>query len=61
MADAPINLNRVRKSRTRDAAKRQADANAVRFGRTKADREAEVARQALADKTLDGHERDGDS
>lgn len=60
MADAPINLNRVRKTRARDAAQRQADANALRFGRTKAEREAEAARKALADKQLDGHGPDGD-
>lgn len=58
MTDTPINLNRVRKTRARDDAKRQADENAVRHGRTKAERQAEAARQALADKRLDSHGRD---
>jgi len=34
----PINLNTVRKARARANDKAQADANAVKFGRTKAER-----------------------
>ncbi|REC58516.1 DUF4169 family protein [Rhodosalinus sediminis] len=37
MADQPVNLNRARKARARIQAKRAADANAVRFGRSKAE------------------------
>ncbi|QXT38436.1 DUF4169 family protein [Gymnodinialimonas ceratoperidinii] len=58
MADRPVNLNRVRKARARDAARRQADENAVKHGRSKEEREAEAARLAMLKKRLDGHERD---
>ncbi|WP_341861514.1 DUF4169 family protein [Gymnodinialimonas sp. 57CJ19] len=60
MADAPINLNRARKARARDAAKRSADENAVKHGRTRAERDLEAARKALAEKRLEGHGRDDD-
>ncbi|UWQ94077.1 DUF4169 family protein [Rhodobacteraceae bacterium M385] len=60
MADKPINLNRVRKDRARDAAKRSADENAVKHGRTRAERDLEAARKALAEKRLEGHVRDDD-
>jgi len=48
----PINLNKARKSRAREDAKRQAAENRVRFGRGKAETaatklEAERARRAL--------------
>ncbi|MBY4892263.1 DUF4169 family protein [Rhodobacteraceae bacterium N5(2021)] len=60
MSTTPINLNRVRKARARDATKKKADENAVKHGRTKADRQAEAARQALVDKRLEGHGREDD-
>ncbi|MBI1416875.1 MAG: DUF4169 family protein [Limimaricola sp.] len=53
MTDAPINLNKVRKLRDRAEAKAQADANAVKHGRTKAERLLEAARQAQAKARLD--------
>ena len=43
MAGKPINLNKARKARARAAAKARADENAVKFGRTKAERAAEKA------------------
>lgn len=51
MAD-PINLNKARKARAKDGAKRQAAENRVRFGRGKAETsvsklEAQRARRAL--------------
>lgn len=49
----PINLNLVRKARARAEEKAKADANAVRFGRTKAERLAEAARAEQARKRLD--------
>ncbi|MFD0857795.1 DUF4169 family protein [Roseovarius aquimarinus] len=58
MTDKPINLGRARKERARRAAKEKADENAVRFGRTKAQKEAEHAEAARAKARLDGHERD---
>lgn len=44
----PINLNKVRKEQARAQDKARADANAVKFGRTKAERLAEAARHELA-------------
>jgi len=40
----PINLNQARKQRARADAKAKADENAVRFGRTKAERLLDAAR-----------------
>ncbi|MBI6628741.1 DUF4169 family protein [Pontibaca salina] len=55
----PVNLNRVRKQRARDAKKARADENAARFGRSKAAREADRARRDKAARDLDGHKREG--
>lgn len=49
----PINLNKVRKEKTRAETKAQADINAVKFGRTKAQRLLETAREDLAARRLD--------
>ena len=54
----PLNLNRARKARARDEARRKADANAVKFGRNKSEKSLDAARQALADRQLTGHRRD---
>ncbi|MBF9031483.1 DUF4169 family protein [Rhodobacterales bacterium HKCCE3408] len=54
----PVNLNRFRKDKAREERKAKADANAAKFGRTKAERIAEAAREAQARKLLDGHKRD---
>ncbi len=48
-----INLNKVRKDRDRTAKKTEADQNALRHGRTKAERLAEAARDARARVRLD--------
>ncbi len=48
-----VNLNKFRKEKTRAEDKAQADANAVKFGRTKAQRLLEASRQDLMRKTLD--------
>lgn len=53
-----INLNRARKTQARDDSKVQADANAVKFGRSKAARIAEAAQSEKARKMLDQHELD---
>lgn len=60
MTDTPINLNRVRKARARDASKKQADVNAIKHGRSKAERDGDAARKALAEKRLGDHERSDD-
>ena len=54
----PINLNRARKARAREEARRQADANAARHGRTKAGREAERAAAEARARRLDQHRRE---
>ena len=54
----PVNLNHARKARSRAEAKAQADENAVRFGRTKAQKEAEKQEAYRATQRLDGHLRD---
>ncbi|MEM9843737.1 MAG: DUF4169 family protein [Pseudomonadota bacterium] len=54
----PINLNRFRKQKARDEKRAQADENAARHGRTKAERELDEARARNALAALDGHRRD---
>ena len=54
----PVNLNKVRKAKAKADAKTKADENAVRFGRTKAEKSLEQARGVLAVTRLDGHKRD---
>lgn len=58
MTGKPVNLNRARKERARDAAKARADENAVRFGRTKAEKTLERAKAEKAAKSLAGHKRE---
>jgi len=52
------NLNRFRKDKARAEKRAKADANAVKFGRTKAEREAERTRAEKARRELDGHARE---
>ncbi|WP_029003144.1 DUF4169 family protein [Azorhizobium doebereinerae] len=52
-----VNLNRARKSRARTKAQADAAENRVRFGRTKAEREAQTAQKRLMAQRLDGHAR----
>jgi hypothetical protein len=54
----PVNLNRVRKEKARAEAKARASENAVKFGRTKADKDLEKARAEQARKTLDAHRKE---
>ena len=58
MKDKPINLNRARKERARAEARLQADANAVKFGRTKAEKLLDEARSGEAARKLDQHKRE---
>ena len=53
-----INLKRVRKNRTRDAARKVADENAVRFGRTTQEVKRDQAQVTKLTQHLDGHKRD---
>lgn len=48
-----VNLNKARKERDRAEAKAQADANAVKFGRTKAQRLLEASQQEMSRRQLD--------
>lgn len=48
-----VNLNKVRKAKTKAEAKAQADENAVRFGRTKAERLREVTLASQSKTRLD--------
>ncbi|WP_179379873.1 DUF4169 family protein [Jannaschia marina] len=58
MSGKVVNLNHARKARARDAKAVRAAENAVRFGRSKSEREAEAARAGKARRDLDGHERE---
>lgn len=50
-----INLRSVRKALDKASARVQADANAVKFGRSKADKTREAALLEKAKRDLDGH------
>jgi len=52
-----VNLRAVRKARNKVAKKAAADQNAVKFGRSKAEKDREAALADKARRDLDGHER----
>ncbi len=60
MTDTPINLNRARKDRARAEDRAKADANAVKFGMTKAEKVLAAARSQRAARILDGHQVEDD-
>lgn len=53
-----VNLNRARKARAKLDATRAAEANRAKFGRTRAERDAEAADKARRDALLDGAKRE---
>lgn len=53
MTSGPVNLNRFRKEKARAESKARADQNAVKFGRSKAQKELEKARADKAARDLD--------
>ncbi len=53
-----INLNKARKAKARADDRAGADANAVRFGRTKAEKLRAEAQAEKAKRDLDGHQRE---
>lgn len=53
-----INLRAAKKAQTRAKARAQADANAAKFGQTKAERMAESLRKDKAKRDLDSHALD---
>ncbi len=52
-----VNLRAVRKAKDKAATRAQADANAVKFGRRKADKALDAARLDKEQRDLDGHAR----
>lgn len=58
MAAEPINLNRARKQRARKSAKMQADSNAVKFARSKAERGRDDRAADRDARHLDNHRTD---
>ncbi|MCR8826636.1 DUF4169 family protein [Pseudosulfitobacter koreensis] len=54
----PVNLNKARKAKARAEKSAQADANAVKFGRTKAEKESVRKEADRAMRALDNHKRD---
>lgn len=58
MSGKVVNLRAVRKGKARAAKTAAGDANAAKFGRTKAQRQAEDAAREKAARDLDGHKRD---
>ena len=53
-----VNLRRARKAKEREASRATGDENAVKFGRTKAEKDLEKARADKARRDLDGHARE---
>ena len=53
-----VNLKLARKAAAKQVARQQADENAVKFGRTKAERALEQARAEKAQRDLDGLKRE---
>ena len=49
-----VNLNQFRKNKRRAENKKTAENNRIKYGRTKAEREAAKAAQSARDKELDG-------
>ena len=54
----PVNLNQVRKARARADRRAKADENAVKFGRTKAEKELDQARERKSREAIDQHRRE---
>ncbi|MGF6859522.1 regulator of protease activity HflC (stomatin/prohibitin superfamily) [Rhodobacteraceae bacterium MBR-64] len=54
-----IRLRAEKKQRDRAKKRAQADANAVKFGQTKAEKAQAAARAQKSARDLDGHRRDG--
>jgi len=57
MADI-INLRTARKAKARTEKEAAAEANRLKFGRTKAEKRKDASEKARAEKHIDGHKRD---
>ncbi|WP_454886269.1 DUF4169 family protein [Sphingomonas oryzagri] len=53
-----VSLNKARKAKAKVEAAKQAEANRAKFGRTKAEKDRDIAEQARRDALLDGAKRD---
>lgn len=53
-----INLRAARKAKDREQARAKGDENAMKFGRTKAEKDLEKARAEKTKRDLDGHARE---
>ena len=51
-----VNLNQFKKKKARQDEKRRADENAVKFGRTKAEKTHDKAEEKRETRHLDGHQ-----
>jgi hypothetical protein len=58
MTTVPINLNKARKAKARADAQTQAAENRVKFGRTKAEKDAAKLTAAKTVSSLDGKKRE---
>jgi len=58
MTPKVVNLRAARKAKRRDGKRAAADANALKHGRSRAERDAAGAERARLDGHLDGHKRD---
>jgi hypothetical protein len=55
-----VNLKRFKKRNAREEAAKQADANRLRFGRTKSERTLDESGASRTEKLLDQHRIDGE-
>ena len=55
-----INLNQQRKAKARTDKDKKASQNRVKFGQTKAEKEAQKKKTESAKRLLEGHKREGD-
>lgn len=55
----PINLNKARKAKARVTAQVEAEANRVKFGRTKAEKQRQAIDRERMQAVLDGAKREG--
>lgn len=61
MSETPISLSKYRKTKMRRAERKQADANAVNFGRPKHERHSQRLVRDKEIKQLDQHRRESSS
>lgn len=55
----PVNLNKIRKAKARGDKQTRADANAIKFGLTKGEKDQQAQTLAKAKRLLDGHKTEG--